>query len=233
MQAVLASGSVADILGCDAAPSGPPLVRACETICASPALTPPVVRIGDAATGLDPLSGHGMFWAVSSALSVAPIVRALIDGDADDRDLAMRFYGARVRDTFYRQARVGRDFYRLETRWRARPFWSARRDWPDNRPVHDTAGDVAVSRAVVVEAGRLTETDVLVTPMHPGGVAWVAGIPIVPIYRKYLRRVAARPSAATLNETLSSDTTPEQARAVLAWLLQQQLIAGASAPAMP
>lgn len=232
VRSVLAGGAVAETLGADPVPTVPPLVRACETICAGPALTPPVVRIGDAATGLDPLSGHGMFWAVSSALSAVPIIRALFDGDDGDVDLAKRFYGARVRDTFLRQARVGRDFYRLETRWRERPFWSARSDWPDDRPIHET-GDVSVSRAVVVADGRLEEADVLVTPAHPGGVAWVAGLPIVPIYENCLRGAATPPDAETIDRNLSSDATPEQARAVLAWLQQQQLIAGASAPATP
>lgn len=223
MQTVLDSQSVTAVLGDDAAPGGAPLVRACETIFAGPKLTPPVIRIGDAATGLDPLSGHGMFWAISSALSAVPIVRAIGEGGAA-ADLAHRFYNERVHETFFRQSRVGRDFYRLEQRWSDRPFWSQRNRWPDDRPIHETAGGCEVKRAVVVDNGCLTEADVLVTPSHPGGVAWVAGVPIVPIF-KDLKRRTRPPSMETLFAELSSQATPEQARAVVAWLRQQNLIA--------
>ena len=67
-----------------------------------------VLPIGDASAAMDPLSGHGMFWAVSSALAAAAVRRTLAAGrDAAGDTLARRFLGQRATDLFLRQARIG------------------------------------------------------------------------------------------------------------------------------
>jgi len=222
---ILADGAVIEALGAPVAPSSPYLVRACETVFANPDFTPPVIRVGDAAAGLDPLSGHGMFWAVSSALSIVPVVAAVISGDPGEAALAKRFVEQRARDMFLRQARVGRDFYRLESRWADAPFWAPRRAFPDDAPIHEPVETIHIARSVVVDNGRLAEVDVLVTPAHPGGVAWVAGVPIVPVYNDIRRRGAAPVTARALGPSIGPGATPEQADIVFHWLHRNGLAA--------
>ena len=232
VRCVLAGDTVAENVDCRVDEGAPLLVRACETIFANPRLTPPVIRIGDAAAGLDPLSGHGMFWAVSSALMAVPIVKALMAGGDTEMALARRFYEQRIAETFIRQSRVGRDFYRLETRWRDAPFWRDRCRWPDDEPIHTELTEIAVQRSIVVADGQLREADVLVTPQHPSGVAWVAGVPIVPVYEQFCRMSPSERNAAPTSSEFMPGATPQQADAVMAWLHRQGL-AAVSAAASP
>ncbi|WP_417681777.1 NAD(P)/FAD-dependent oxidoreductase [Roseibium sp.] len=152
------------------------LARPAGLVLSAPELPLPVLPIGDAAVAIDPLSGHGLFWAISSALAAVPSVTTLLEGG--DPDLATRFYRHRVVGTFWRQARIGRDFYRLETDLAVHPFWAARAAWPDNEPAHATAGDIRLVQRVIVDGNRLREREVLITPQDPEGVAFVCGLPV-------------------------------------------------------
>ncbi|HEU0223332.1 MAG TPA: FAD-dependent monooxygenase [Paracoccaceae bacterium] len=164
-------------------PKAPPLpdgatARACELRLNAPTLDPMLLRLGDAAIAMDPLSGHGLFWAVSSALLAVPILRALEEGRAD---LARRFWTERVAATFWRQARIGRDFHRaagFDT-----PFWAERAAWPDDAPAHAPVAVPFLRRQVVVEEGSLREAEVLVTGTEPEGVAFLHGVALGPLLR--------------------------------------------------
>ena len=157
---------------------GPLSARTAGLVLSAPELNLPVIPIGDAAVAIDPLSGHGLFWALSSALAAVPAILTILEDRAVGPDLAARFYRSRVVETFWRQARTGRDFYRLEQDLAEQPFWAARASWPDDAPSHHAAANVRIERRVVVEGNRLKEREVLVTPHDPSGVAFVAGIPV-------------------------------------------------------
>ncbi|OBY27876.1 flavin-dependent monooxygenase QhpG [Leisingera sp. JC1] len=200
-----------------------PVVHAIVPRLAAPDLNPRCPRLGDAAVALDPLSGHGMFWAVSSALMAVPIARALLSGEAE---LARDFYRNRVAETFWRQARVGRDFYReagLKTK-----FWQERAAWPDDVPAH--APDIRPHTAmrVVVQDGHLSRREVLITRDAPGGAAFAAGQEIVPL----LRRLNGQPlpDAARFHSTVLPEAPPQAAQAIHQWLLSQGFTEGAQIP---
>lgn len=154
------------------------LARPAGLVLSTPELQLPILSIGDAAVAIDPLSGHGMFWALSSALSAVPSVLTLLETPETGSDLAARFHRHRVAGTFWRQARIGRDFYRLERDLAEHPFWAARAAWPDSEPAHAVADGICLQRRVVIEGNRLRERDVLITPQDPEGVAFVAGLPV-------------------------------------------------------
>jgi len=156
----------------------PLLARASGLVLSAPELTLPVIPIGDAAVAIDPLSGHGLFWALSSALAAVPMALTVLEDPETGRDLATRFYRSRVVETFWRQARIGRDFYRLERRLAGDPFWRQRACWPDAEPAHAVPKEHRIEQRVVVENNRLVERDVLITPLDPDGVAFVAGLPV-------------------------------------------------------
>ncbi|WP_260013951.1 flavin-dependent monooxygenase QhpG [Leisingera aquaemixtae] len=200
-----------------------PVVHAIAPRLAAPDLDPRCPRLGDAAVALDPLSGHGMFWAVSSALMAVPMARALLAGQAG---LARAFYRNRVAETFWRQARVGRDFYRaagLQTL-----FWQQRAAWPDEAPAHDTDIRPHVARRVVVQDGYLARREVLITRDAPGGAAFAAGQEIVPL----LRRLNGQPlpDSDRFHSALLPEAPPQAARAIHQWLLSQGFTEGAQIP---
>lgn len=200
-----------------------PSVHAIAPRLAAPDLDPLCPRLGDAAVALDPLSGHGMFWAVSSALMAVPIARALLAGEAE---LARDFYRNRVEETFWRQARVGRDFYR-EAGF-STSFWQQRASWPDDTPAHDTDMHPHVGKRVVVQDGFLARREVLITRDAPGGAAFTAGQEIVPL----LRRLTGQPlpDAARFHSTVLPEAPPQAARAIHQWLLSQGFTEGAQIP---
>lgn len=165
------------------------LARHSGLVLSAPEQAPPVLPVGDAAVAIEPLSGHGMFWALSSALAAVPTVLTVLEDPQEGAALAARFHRARVVATFWRQARVGRDFYRLEESLAGHPFWAARAAWPDGEAAHPAAADIRRERRVVVAGNRLAERDVLVTPQDPDGVAFVCGIAIGELLER-LRRGA-------------------------------------------
>ncbi len=205
----------------DPLPGGTPEgvhVRDCAPALREDIIDPRLLPAGDAAAGMDPLSGNGMLWAVSGALAAIAALRTLAARPgAASEDLARRFLGERIRETYERQARLGRDFLRQETRFRDRPFWARRLGFPDNAPVHaEASAPGTVRRAIVVDGGLLAEREILVTAEEPAGVAWVAGVPIVEAWRRW--RAGAGEAA------LAAEWGPEAAGAAIGWLRARALV---------
>ena len=130
------------------------------------------IRIGDAASAVDPLSGNGIFQSLSSALTAVPVINTMTRRP-EDSEMARRFYRDRIEHLFYRFGRIGRDFYRSEHRWQDLPFWRARYDWPDNEPSHIEQDEI-VGRAQkpVINNGFIEEKEVVITRDQPLGI-WV------------------------------------------------------------
>jgi flavin-dependent dehydrogenase len=189
--------------------------RGAGLVLAAPELSLPIIPIGDAAVAIDPLSGHGLFWALSSALSATPIILTVLDQPAGGEQLARRFYRDRVVGTFWRQARIGRDFYRLEENLARYPFWTERIAWPDDEPAHKETADTRLEQRVVVEDNRLKERDVLITPRNPEGVAFVAGLALRELTGLFSRFQT------------TGESPPEAAEAAFRWLAEQGLPASA------
>lgn len=203
----------------DAAPVAPVAART-----AAPVLHPAPVgerslRIGDAALAVDPLSGNGLFQALSTGLMAVAVGNTLLRRPGDAA-LAEGFYRERVADSFWRFARIGRDFYRQERRWFEAPFWAERRAWPDDAPAHRAAaaGSIAIATRPVVADGFITAREVVVTPDQPLGIWQLDGVELAPL----LRRLKAEPTDA--DETMKariarlSGAGPRQVETVAGWL---------------
>lgn len=160
-------------------PTGPVTTRNAAPRMAGRILAGSTIRVGDAASAPDPLSGNGVFAALGSALSAAAFVHTHIE-TPESRALAQRFYEERTQDGFMRFARVGRDFYATEKRWSDRPFWRARARWPDREPPHAPTGSgpVRIERRPVVDGALIVERKVAVTPDQPRGIWRVDGVPV-------------------------------------------------------
>lgn len=193
-----------------------PLVSAASLRLNAPVLDPRCPRLGDAAVAIDPLSGHGLFWAVSSALMAPPIARALLDGEGA---LARDFYHDRVVGTFWRQARIGRDLHAESGHDGA--FWQARRTWPDREPAHPAVGRPRIEERVLVRDGVLSRGEVLVTNDDPGGAAFVFGQEIAPVLRAMGDRPL--PDAKTFHREVLPEVPATLAGQLHGWLLSRGL----------
>ncbi|NIE65437.1 tryptophan 7-halogenase [Burkholderia sp. Ax-1719] len=168
------------------------------------------LRVGDAAMAVDPLSGNGIFQSLSSALQAPAVIHTLLSCP-ERATLALRFHQQRIEQLFKRFARTGRDFYALEQRWAARPFWEARRLWPDDAPLHVRAdfSQLNIERAPVIDGNLIAEADVVVSPDQPLGVWHLQGVPLAPIVEA-LRKQPAEQVLRALDA--------DQARLVRHWL---------------
>ncbi|SIR65373.1 Dehydrogenase (flavoprotein) [Aromatoleum tolulyticum] len=183
------------------------------------------LRVGDAAMAVDPLSGNGIFQALSSALQAPAVIGTLLH-DPDRAALARRFHQERIENLFFHFARIGRDFHAQESRWPDEPFWRTRRAWPDAQPIHPGTApdDLQVTRRPVVSDGRIVEDDVVVTPDQPLGIWHVDGVRLAPLVRA-LHACGSQTSAeAVLRAELGGDAT--RAARVAAWMREQGWLAG-------
>lgn len=175
------------------------------------------IRVGDAAMAVDPLSGNGIFQALSSALQAPAVVNTLIR-HPERAVLAKQFHEARIEGLFYRFARIGRDFYAQESRWPANPFWQGRSRWPDQVPLHLDVTPEQVSTGIrpVVQDGLIREAQVVITPDQPLGIWHLNGLELAPL----LEQVRARPDL-TPAEQLSHTQGPVMGERLALWMQQQ------------
>ena len=206
-------------------PLGNVIARGSTSILQGELVTSHTLRTGDAAMAVDPLSGNGIFQSLSSALIAPAVINTLLQYP-QERALAAQFYRNRVRHTFLRFARMGRDFYRMETRWPAAQFWLQRQAWPDQEPSHaDTAPTLlGVESRPVVAGDRICARDVAVTSDQPLGVWHAGGVELAPLLRdlpdipEQRRRLLASRLAAACGGDLTKQATLE------AWLRRYRML---------
>lgn len=171
---------------------GPPVARASTALLNARPWVPGVLRVGDAAMAVDPLSGNGMFQSLSSATTAPAVINTLLQNPRDSA-LALGFHAARLRETFLRFARIGRDFHAAETRWPDAPFWRERMQWPDAAPAHVAVPRIeGLALRPVIDEGFIREREVVLTNEQPLGVWRVEGVEIAPLLRALPEETAAR-----------------------------------------
>ncbi|OMH26713.1 NAD(P)/FAD-dependent oxidoreductase [Motiliproteus sp. MSK22-1] len=176
------------------------------------------IRVGDAAMAVDPLSGNGIFQALSSALIAPAVVNSLLK-DSGVVEIAQQFYQDRVSTLFYRFARIGRDFYKMETGWANQAFWQLRSAWPDSQEVHATVepGSWRIEHRPVVDQGMIRMVEVLVTPDQPLGIWHLQGIELASV----MKVLAALPDNPTGELERVLGFSRQQAEQVYRWVQSQ------------
>ena len=216
---------IGEVLGSGRA-EGAVLTRGATPAVARDLIKGAVLRVGDAALAVDPLSGHGNFEALGSALAAAAVVNTLLT-KSENAALAQRFYEERARTAFLRYCRVGRDFYALERRWSERDFWRRRAAWPDDEPAHPTEDldRATVLRRPVVEEGIVVERRVLVTSDQPRGIWRLDGVPLPQLLDRLGE--AEGQALAACAPAMAADLEVEEAQlaSALAWLQSRRLLA--------
>jgi flavin-dependent dehydrogenase len=221
-----ADARAAELLG-EARREGDAFARAATPVRDGAPVSARMLRVGDAALAVDPLSGNGVFQALSTAL-VAPAVVNTLLRRPHSAALAQAFYAARTCDIFLRFARVSRDFYAQGAAHHEGAFWRARAAWPDAEPAHpaleaaasdESAALLAIEKRPVVCDGWIEEREVVVTPERPLGTWRVAGIELVPLVRELLRAEGASEAERGAHEGRAFALLPEASREpVRAWL---------------
>ncbi len=209
----------------EARSSGKLLARHAEPSRAIMPIGDGVIRIGDAALAMDPLSGHGVFEAIASARAAVAVVNTILRRP-QDAPLAAEFYRERVEVTFMRVARIGRDFYAQETRWPKAPFWSERRIWPDSEAAHASMSATLprIAEKPVIEGDFIIRRPVVVTADQPRGVWQVDGVSLVDLLRCWekQRHEMGEANPETLARRIGR--APEQIATALAWLRHRRMI---------
>lgn len=184
---------------------GPPAARASTSLLHARPWERGVLRVGDAAMAIDPLSGNGIFQSLSSATTAPAVINTLLQHPADAA-LAIGFHTARLHDIFMRFARIGRDFHVAETRWADLPFWRERAQWPDAQPAHASVPRIeGTALRPVIEDGFIREREVLITSEQPLGVWRVEGVELAPLLRDLPDAPAAQ--AAVLEARIAAATS--------------------------
>ena len=167
-----------------AAPEGPVYARFAQPQYNQPIIADGYARVGDAAFSIDPLSGHGVYFAIGGALAAAAAVHTILS-KPENTQTAEQFYRERIADDFWRMARIGRDFYQHEQSWPESPFWRERQKWPDQQPAHAEPSRFkpSIEKRPVNADGLIELRDVIVCADHPRGIWQVAGIELVSLLR--------------------------------------------------
>lgn len=167
---------------------------------------------------VDPLSGNGIFQALSSALQAPAVINTVLTCP-ERSHLALDFHQQRIEHLFLRFARTGRDFYALEQNWAAEGFWAARSAWPDAAPLHAAPcfSSLKVRRAPVLKNDLIEEADVVVSDDQPLGMWHLNDIELAP-------RVV-RLQAGEGFRAVSADLSEAQAAMLFTWLRSQGFFA--------
>ena len=151
-------------------PEGKVLARSSTPLFNKHPIKDRLLCVGDAAMSGDPLSGSGIFLSLSAAL-IAPVVINTLLNKPQNKALAETFYFDRLHHLFYRFCRVGRDFYKMESRWQEHPFWQERCAWPDQQVAHQEKDRlIGVAKRPVVNNGFIEEKEVVITSDQPLGI---------------------------------------------------------------
>lgn len=183
------------------------------------------IRVGDAAMAVDPLSGNGIFQALSSALAAPAVINTLLRYPGDGA-LAQAFHGERVRHTFMRFARTGRDFYRLEQERCETLFWQARQGWPDDQLAHaETSPEfLGLRERPVLEGDRIRSRPVAVTSDQPLGVWHVDGVELASLLRDLPEAPDSRATVLGERVQRASEGDRHRAQRLTAWLRRYTLL---------
>ena len=177
------------------------------------------IRVGDAAMAVDPLSGNGIFQALSSSLQAPAVINTLLR-EPERTLLAQRFHQLRLTELFFRFARIGRDFYATEQQWAGNPFWEARAHWPDNLPIHmePDINKLQVKTLPVVNQGLIDAVEVVTSPDQPLGIWHLNGVPLAPFVRAYQSQGII---SALGSQCRDMNLSPEQSQSIFQWFAAQ------------
>lgn len=178
-----------------------------------------MILIGDAASSIDPLSGNGVFQALSMS-SIAPYVINTILNKKDDKEIAKEFYKQRVNYIFEKFSNVGKEFYNLEKRFDSE-FWRDRQNWPKDKNIEQKP---YISDGAIVKDGFIHKKEVLITKDNPLGVFFFKNIEVIEL-AKYCLENSYEDSIIYLDSFVEkNDIDVELSMGLKQWLKSQKIL---------
>ncbi|WP_331771700.1 tryptophan 7-halogenase (plasmid) [Embleya sp. NBC_00888] len=194
-----------------------------------------LIRLGEAAFAIDPLSSCGVDTAVQTAMAGAVTVHTLLSADGD-RAAALAFYRDNQQRAVDRHATWAANHYHDHRTHRDRPFWQRRARPTDSIPAPRSGPDLVelLPRRVrlspdatlvdtpCVVGDRVENRRALVHPDLPRPAVYVRDVELAP-----LLDVLSGPDRGCLADvvrTWSRHLPSDHARAVAAWLYRKGLL---------
>jgi hypothetical protein len=194
----------------DAHPTG--RVRGFATETALEIGDPSHLRVGDALTAPDPLSGHGVCEAIANSRNVAAAVNTALRMPGSI-DIAHRFVAERARERYSILCRLSLRSYQQERRWTSQDFWRERSAAPpDSDP---PLAEVEIRQAPVLENDLIVLREILILPKHPRGIWRVHDVPVVDLMTHMRLGNAPEKAAEALR------VSPTQAARAMQWIREQ------------
>jgi flavin-dependent dehydrogenase len=108
------------------------------------------IAVGDAALSCDPLSAHGIVWAIESGVRAAEAIRHCLAGTGDAWTAYADWFDASFGDYMLRRAH----YYQRVTAWPESSFWARRQESPTGIDSQNSQKMVAMPRSVGRNAER-------------------------------------------------------------------------------
>ena len=165
-----------DRVGQKIRPSGPVRVRGVQPMLRGSIVGRNYLRVGDAAYSVDPLSGHGIFEAVSGAMAAAPVINTILHRP-QDCELANDYFESRMKSLYFSRVRTAVSLYKSEERWRDHSFWtrlSSEALIP--KELAESRFVPSFREAPVVEDGFIVRRKIVVNNEFPRGVRFIDGV---------------------------------------------------------
>lgn len=184
-----------------------------------------ILKIGDAACAVDPLSGSGVFQALSTALISPYVINTLLYGSNADKLAATSFFKDRVNDIFFRYARMGREFYSLEKQF-INKFWVQRSIWPDLKKYNKSSSlnEVSIKRKAILIEPFIKAHDVVITNNMPMGIWRLGRINLVNIVKKLLEVTKVERELVLKEETNNLNIFDKEKQLLYNWCKEHTLI---------
>ncbi|MGY1829108.1 NAD(P)/FAD-dependent oxidoreductase [Geodermatophilus sp. SYSU D01180] len=221
-----------------ATPHGPALlatlpsgcrVEVCDasTYTVAPAVDVDLIRVGEAAFAIDPLSSSGVQTAIQTALAAAATVHTVLSGG--DRSAAHEYYADMVRTAVTRHGATAAALYAEHDVYAHRPFWRRRSAAVTTVPAAATGpgplADLLPHRVRLRSPGALQETAcllgdtigrrrALVSPELDRPVAFLGGHDIALL----VDELAAAPCLAAAVRRWESALPGDRAMRIASWL---------------
>lgn len=187
--------------------------------------TPNLLRIGDAALALDPLSSQGVLASVRSAWQGASGVRTIL-ARPEQTAAAIAFHEAGIRRGAAQNRAVAGKLYAEVNRFAKLPFWSARalpaappppraKDFSEATRLR-LSPQATLQLAPVLRDGWIEEATALHAPMLAEPVAYLGDIALAPL----LRGIEPGCAGAELLRRWVKRFPLSQGRTLLGWLWQ-------------
>ena len=185
-----------------------------------------MIRLGDAALAIDPVSSSGVQKSIQGALAGAICANTLLRRP-EDAELAMSFYREMLERTSQRHREWTASHYRDVAKRFPGPFWTPRagKAEPKATPAAGAlelstgtlrlAPDLDITSTATLDAQYVVRRAAVTHPGFDGPVTYLNGIELAPL----IRRFPGNKNGVQIAEIWSEIVPAQTGMAILAWLL--------------